>query len=78
MSRVLDKFLLFLSGVADTVVDHAADRADEDGGPCAHKEHRHGLCTGHEAGPAIAQGGQQLCTEAGAGGGQVSTSFRVI
>ena len=56
--------------MADTVVDHAADRADEDGGPCAHKEHRHGLCTGHEAGPAIAQGGQQLCAEAGAGGGQ--------
>ena len=56
--------------MADTVVDHAADRANEDGGPCAHKEHRHGLCAGHEAGPAIAQGGQQLCAEAGAGGGQ--------
>ena len=56
--------------MADTVVDHAADRADEDGGPCAHKEHRHGLCAGHEAGPAIAQGGQQLCAEAAAGGGQ--------
>ena len=49
--------------MADTVVDHAADRANEDGGPCAHKEHRHGLCAGHEAGPAIAQGGQQLCAD---------------
>ena len=64
--------------MADTVVDHAADRANEDGGPCAHKEHRHGLCTGHEPVQPLRRAASSFAPKLVLMGVRVSTSFRVI
>ena len=54
--------------MADLIEHHAARRADDDGGPCAHEEDHDGLCPGGEVRPAVLGGVGQPGGEAGAGG----------